>query len=284
LPFALAGCAAYAGGVLVGPAISLAYSPPPVAGGNGKLDAAATARLGARAHAALATATRDALGAAAAALGDVRLQRRAAAMMRSLGGDADARKLADFDPAPMLAHLVEVAPCPGLADAAATWIALGDDTRGGQAYARAARQCDSVEAAVAAVRPLRSANRCDEALDVLRAAWPHAKGEQGIAVLDGVTACSDAITLRRNLAFVPPDVVEDYFALLEARHREAVEAERRADAERREQEAASRAFEQSSHCESECSAAVSSCESSCVGNSSCLQRCSAVGHTCRAGC
>lgn len=281
----LAGCVAYASGAMVGPALSLAYTPEPVGGGSGELGKEATARLAARQHAALATATHDAVAAAAAHATDVRLQRRAAAMVRVLAGDAEAHdRLAGVDAAPLLAHLVELAPCPGLADAAATWIALGDDGRGGAAYAEAARRCDSVEAAIAAVHPLRSAHRCDDALDVLRAAWPHAKGDQGIAVLDGVNACSDAITLRRNLAFVPPDVVEDYFALLEARHREALEAERRAEVERREQEAASRAFEASSRCESECSAAVSSCESSCVGSSSCLQRCSAVGHACRAGC
>ena len=103
-------------------------------------------------------------------------------------------------------------------------------------------------------------------------------------MLDGVAACSDAITLRRNLGFAPPDVVADYFALLEARHREAVEQARRAEAERRDEEARSRAAEASSRCESECGAAVSSCSSSCVGDPQCNQSCDSVGHACRSGC
>jgi hypothetical protein len=287
---ALGGCVTMSSSMLVGPALSLMYSPARVGGGAGTTSKSAEARLAARGHAALAAAAHDALVAAAASPTDVRLQRRAAAMVRAVAGDADARAgFADLAPvaARTLDHLVELAPCPGLADAAATWVALGDAARGGETYARAARQCDSVEAAIASVGPLRSVQKCDQALDVLRAAWPHvhgARAEVGIALLDGVAECSDAITLRRNLSFVPPDIVEDYFALLEARRQQELEAEHRADAERREQEAASRAAEASSRCESECSAAVSSCTSSCVGDAACNERCSSVGHVCRSGC
>jgi hypothetical protein len=273
--------------MMVGPALSLAYAPQPVGGGSGAIGKEATVRLAERKHAALATATRDALDAAAATPADVRLQRRAAAMVRRVVGDRDARALiSDLAPraATLLGHLVELAPCPGLADAGGTWVALDDAERGGDAYVQASRQCESVEAAIAAVQPLRSVKKCDVALATLREVWPHVHGELGIAVLDGVSECSDAITLRRNLSFAPRDVVEDYFALLAQRHEEAVAAERRAEQQRRDQEAAERASEASSHCESECSAAVSSCSSSCVGDASCLQSCDAVGHACRSGC
>lgn len=285
-----ASCVTMSASMMISPTLSLAFPAGRVQDGEGQVGDDATKRMQARGHAALAVATRDALAAAAAAPDDVRLQRRAAAMVRAVAADEEARaQLAALAPAAQrtLDHLVAVAPCPGLADAAATYLALGDASKSGDAYVEAARRCDSVEAAIAAVRPLRSVDRCDDALEVLRAAWPHvqgATGELGIAVLDGVASCSSAITLRRNLAFVPPDVVEDYFALLEARRIQAAEAERRAEQYRQEQEAASRAFAASSRCESECSAAVSSCETSCSGNAACSQRCSALGHACRSGC
>jgi hypothetical protein len=285
-----ASCVATSAGMMIGPVLALAVPPRPVADGEGKLGEDASARLEARKHAALAVATRDALDAAAAAPSDVRLQRRAAAMVRDVAADKHAREqLADLLPRAkrLLDHLVAIAPCPGLADAAATWLALDDPGLAGNAYVNAAQQCESVEAAIAAVRPLRRVERCGDAIDVLRAVWPRVQGaraELAIAVLDGITSCSTAITLRRNLSFVPPDVVDDYFALLEARRIEAAEAERRAEASRRQQEAESRAFAATSRCESECSAAVSSCTSSCGGDAACSQRCYSIGHVCRSGC
>lgn len=285
-----ASCVVASASLMTSPTLSLAFPTGRVPDGEGRVSDEATKQIEARSHAALAVATRDALAAAAAAPDDVRLQRRAAAMVRAVAADDEARaQLADLAPTAQrtLDHLVALAPCPGLADAAATYLALGDASKSGDAYIQAASRCDSVEAAIAAVRPLRSVERCDDALEALRAAWPHVQGahdELGIEVLDGVAACSSAITLRRNLAFVPPDVVEDYFALLEARRVQAAEAERRAEQYRLEQEAASRAFAASSRCESECSAAVSSCETSCGGNAACIQRCSALGHACRSGC
>lgn len=283
-------CVATSASMMIGPSIALMVPPRRVAPGEGSLGDGATARLEARKHAALATATRDSLDAAAAAPTDVRLQRRAAAMLRELAGDKEARsQIADSTPRAtrLLDHLVAVAPCPGFADAAATWLALDEASRAGDSYVEAAQRCGSVEAAIAAVRPLRSVDRCDDAIAVLRAAWPRVQGanaELGIELLDGVTACSTAITLRRNLSFAPPDVVDDYFALLEARRIQAAEAERRYDAARREEEARTRAAAATSRCESECSAAVSSCTSSCGGDAACNQRCYSVGHVCRSGC
>lgn len=277
-------CVTASASLMVGPVLSLAYPMSGVADGSGALGSDSVLRLASRKQAAQATATSDALDAAIAHPADVRLQRRAVAMVRELAGSTkDVAVMADRT-GRVIDHLVETTPCPGLSDAGATWLALADAKRSGESYVRAARQCDNVEAAVAAVQPLHSLGRCDDAIAALREAWPHAKGELGIAVLDGVATCSDAITLRRNLGFAPPDVVEDYFALLEARHREEVEQERRAEAQRRDDEAREQAAAASSRCESECSAAVSSCSSSCVGDAQCNQSCDSVGHACRSGC
>ena len=283
-------CVTMSASMMIGPAIVAMVPSKRVEGGTGDLAKAAHDRLAARKQVALAEATRDALAAADAAPADLRLQRRAAAMVRSCAGDSGAHAhLAELAPhaAATLEHLVATAPCPGLADVAATWLALGDSAKGGEAYVAAATQCDSPEAAIAAVVPLRAADKCDEAIAALRAMWPKVHGARatlGIALLDGVTACSDALTLRKNLAFVPADVMADYFALLQARRREAREAERRAEVEREREAAQEQASAASSQCRSECSAAVSSCEASCQGDGSCLQRCSSVGHVCNSGC
>jgi len=276
-------CLAASGSLMAGPTLALFYPPGGVPKDKSAVGDEAKARLAARPHKALAVATRDALDAAAAAPQDSRLQRRAAAMVRALVRDADARaQLADVttQTTRLLERLVATAPCPGLADAAATWAALDQPARAGDAYVQAARRCESVDAAIASVGPLRSVERCDDALATLRAAWPRAQGKQGIAVLDGVARCSDEISLRRNLSFAPADVVEDYFALLAERAAQAEAAERRAEQYRREE--AVRAA--SSRCESECSSAESSCISSCRGDSPCGDRCSALYHSCRSGC
>lgn len=285
-----AACVTAAGSIMVSPAIVSMIPTPAIAPGSGGEAPEATARLALRAKVATAEATRDAIAAADAAPADLRLQRRAAAMIRTCAGDEVSRKqLAELAPHAdaTIERLVATTPCPGLADAAATWVALGDDAKGGEAYVAAANQCGTPEAAVAAVAPLRAADHCDEAIAALRAQWPHvqgAKSELAIAILDGVSSCSDALTLRRNLAFVPPSVMDDYFALLEARERERREMERREREERAREEAREAASEASFRCQSECSAAISSCESSCQGDGACMQSCSSVGHVCNSGC
>jgi hypothetical protein len=285
-----AACVTASASLMTAPAIGLLVPAKRVEAGSGTIDPASVVRIETRAKVALAEATHDALEAAAAAPADLRLQRRAAAMMRSCAGDKDAKaKLAELAPDAnrTLERLVALAPCPGLADAAATWVAFGDNAKGGEAYVAAASQCDNPEAAVASVGPLHAVDKCDEALGALRAAWPHvhgAKAKLGIDILDGVTECSDALTLRRNLAFVPTDVLEGYLALVEERARQEREAQRRAERAQAEEAARERASEASSQCRSECSAAVSSCESSCSGDGGCMQSCSSVGHVCNSGC
>jgi len=285
-----AACVTAAGSIMVSPAIVSIIPTPSIAPGSGTDAPEAQARLAARAKIATAEATRDAIAAADATPADLRLQRRAVAMIRTCAHDETSRKqLAVLAPHAdaTIERLVATTPCPGLADAAATWVALGDNAKGGDAYVAAAARCDNPEAAVASVGPLRAADKCDQALGALRAAWPHvhgAKSKLAIDILDGVVACSDELTMRRNMAFVPTDVLEGYLALVEERARQEAEAQRRAEHERREQEARDRAWEASNQCRSECSAAVSSCESSCSGDSGCMQSCSSVGHVCNSGC
>ncbi|HET9992354.1 MAG TPA: hypothetical protein VFQ65_27670 [Kofleriaceae bacterium] len=283
-------CVTAAGSLMVSPTLVSMLPMPTIPAGSGGIDPTSQVRLALRAKIATAEATRDAIAAADAAPAELHLQRRAVAMIRTCAGDEEARKqLAQLAPQAnaTIERLVATTPCPGLADAAATWVALGENAKGGEAYVAAANQCGTPDAVIAAVGPLRAADRCDEAITALRAAWPHvqgAKSELAIAILDGVTSCSDALTLRRNLSFVPAAVMDDYFALVEARERERREAEQRDREERAREEARQAASEASFRCQSECSAAVSSCESSCQGDGQCVQSCSAVGHVCNSGC
>jgi len=279
---ACSACATAAYSIAIPQALMTLYPTGSVGPGSGGIAPEARARLAAGERAALVATAQGALAAADTHPDDLRLQRRAAALVRELGDRG-------FEPA-AVAHLLDrlaATPCPGLADVAATRDALGDHGGAGDIYLRASRDCGSVDAAVAAVGPLRQADRCGDALAGLRAAWPSVDLRTPgatVPVLDAVAACSDEVNLRRNLAFVPPEIVDDYFALLASRQRAADKAEAEAEEQRREQAAADAAREASWHCESECSAAESSCESSCSGASSCSQECSSVYHVCRSGC
>jgi hypothetical protein len=278
---ASSGCAAVAGSYAVVSAIYLVVPAGRVSEGQGATSEAAQARLEAADKEARATAVIDAITVARTHSDDVRLLRRAAAMARELGADASIPGLDD-----VLALLAQH-PCPGLVDIGATREAFGDHDGAGDMYLRAARECASTEAAIAAVGPLRRADRCGEAVAALRDAWPRVdvnrRGAR-LAVLDAVAACSETITLRRNLSFVPADVFEDYLVVLANRAERDREYRREAQASAAARDAEARERSSRSHCESECSAARSSCSSSCVGDASCLQRCDSVGHVCSAGC
>ena len=288
LALGLCSCAVVATTEVATSALGLLAPDNRVEGGTGQITKPATERIAKAQRDARVTATRDAIAIAAARPDDLRLQRRAAAMLGAIAGDSEAQLAsAASQPATLLDHLVALAPCPGLADAGGAWVALGDDERGADAYARAARQCANPDAAVASAHALHRLKRCDDAVTVLRDAWPLVRGatsDVGIAILDGVMTCSDALTLQRNLAFVPSDVLTGYYALLDARERQAEIDRRRAEREEARQQAEQRAQTAASNCESECSAASSSCDSSCRGDSSCNQRCSALYHACRSGC
>jgi len=275
------GCAVFAGSYALPSMIYLVVPAGQQGGGEGEISKPAVARLEAAEEADRVVAVTDAIAAARARPDDLRLLRRAAAMARALGKAANVPGLDD------VLVLLAQKPCPGLADIAATRHVLGDDTAAGDMYLRAARECASTDAAIAAVGPLRSVDRCDEAVAALREAWPRVDASRRgawLGVLDAVAACSDTITLRRNLSFVPASVFEDYLAVLAGRADRQRESQRRAQAEQAERASEDRARASTSRCESECSAAMSSCSSSCSGDASCNQRCDSVGHVCRSGC
>jgi hypothetical protein len=285
LVLGLTSCAAVATSEVTMNAFGLLFPDKVVEGGNGTISTASSTRLANAEVEARVTAARDATAAADAAPKELRLQRRAVSMLAGI----DRERIASIVPSPetLIDRLVALAPCPGLADAGETWVALGNDDRGAAAYVRAARQCSSPEAAVEAAIALHRLKRCDEAVAVLREAWPLIHGANspaGIAILDGVASCSDSLTLARNLSFVPSDVLSGYYGLLDTRERDA-EAQRD-QAEREEEQRQVEAREQAvaRSCSSECRAASSSCDSSCRGGSSCTDRCSALYHACNAGC
>jgi hypothetical protein len=279
----LSSCAIAAGSYAIPSAIYLLVPAGRAQGGEGSTSKEATARLDAAAKTARITAANDAIAAARAHPDDVRLARRAAAMAREIAATDRDQLVGIGDILALLAQH----PCPGLADIAATHVTFGDNAKGGDAYLRAARECGSVEAAIAAVHPLRASERCDEAVAALREAWPRVDARKRGAwldVLDAVATCSDAVTLRRNLSFVPASVFEDYLSVLAARAERNREYQRRAEADARAQAAEDRARAAASRCESECSASSSSCRTSCGADASCSSYCDSVYHACRAGC
>jgi hypothetical protein len=275
------GCAALAISSASSSMIYLVVPAGRAEGGAGSISEQARARLEAAERSDRRVAVTDAIAAAKARPDDVRLLRRAAAMARDLGEPGGVAGLED-----VLALLARH-PCPGLADIAATRAALGDANAAGDMYLRAARECESIDAAIAAVGPLRTVDRCDDAVAALREAWPRVDASRRgawLGVLDAVAACSDTITLRRNLSFVPERVYEDYLAVLASRTVQQREAQRRAEIEAVERAAEDRARASTARCESECSAAMSSCRASCLHDASCYPRCDSVGHVCRSGC
>jgi hypothetical protein len=231
------GCATGAAGLLLIPAAGLAVPTEQSVRGEGEPSADAKQRLAARRTAALGQATRDAIAAANEAPQDVRLTRRALAMARHYASTRTPRPtLAELQLDPLLAELPRLQPCPGLADVAATRVAFADNDGGGEAYLRAAQICSSVEAAVAAVEPLRAVHRCDEALTGLRETWPRVEGQPRdvwVPVLDAVVACSSDATVRGNLDIYPREIVNDYLAVLEARHNAELKRQHEADEEAR---------------------------------------------------
>jgi hypothetical protein len=183
--------------------------------GSGSNASAAQQRLEASPHAALVAAMRGALAAADGHPEDLRLQRRAAVLVRELAADQPVAPIERAAIERLLARLHDQ-PCPGLFDEALTRESLGDHGGAGDAYLAAARVCDSIDATVAAVVPLREAGRCGDAVAALRDTWPrldHQTPGATFPVLDGIAACSDRLNLRSNLAFLPPDVLEAYLSV-----------------------------------------------------------------------
>lgn len=103
-------------------------------------------------------------------------------------------------------------------------------------------QCGYIPAMKDLAYAFERARRCDEIVPLASNVWTSAKGDEQIPVLDAVRICSTSVNLRSNLLqFAPPQIVDDYFALLAARARQ-----------RRQ-----------SNCESRCWSAYDSCVASC---------------------
>lgn len=153
---------------------------------------------------------------------------------------------------------------------------------------RAADSCHSPKATLRAARALRMAQRCTEAVRVVERGFNDAPSSSWIGLMDAVAECSNNVSLRQNLAFVPVSVREDYFALLAERQRQkereeeaaALQQALNAQAERRERQRS----DARARCTSHCSSAESSCFASCGGSGPCISRCNALSSSCLAGC
>lgn len=75
---------------------------------------------------------------------------------------------------------------------------------------RAARQCGSVSAALAAASFLQSTGRCDDSNSALRKLWPRARSQEKVMILDAVAACTDPLFLEKALAFAGTSIVRRY--------------------------------------------------------------------------
>lgn len=129
---------------------------------------------------------------------------------------------------------------PALADLFAVMQQRG---QAGDVLLRAARQCGSVSAALAAVSHLQSAGRCDDAIAGMRALWPRARPQDKTPILDAVTRCTAPLFLEQSLAFAGAPIVKRYLAALERkkqREEAAQEAARQQEEEERPQREAER--------------------------------------------
>lgn len=174
--------------------------------------------------------------------------------------------------------------CATRAEAAELYIRAKEYGPAGNAYARSARECGDVDAALAATMPLRQAGRCDEAIDLLRDAWARCPSDQQVALLDRVSSCSTPLNFFDNVSFAPPHVVDAYLALLDRRERDRIAQERAYERQRRAEQAEAAAQEARWDCESECNQAGSQCRGGCGGNAACFSRCDAFASGCRAHC
>jgi hypothetical protein len=236
--------------------------------GPGVVSRAARARLDEAQRQALIEATRRACATALANPDEPRAQSKAAALARELlaSGDQSVAVASVLDWAqPALTRLDSA--CATRAEAAAVYAQARDHARAADFFSRAALECQAADSAIAAAEALRQTGRCDQALSLLATSWSWSRPDQHIPLLDQVAWCSDELSLRGNLAFAPPDVVEDYLALLNRRADEA------------------KARERSANCRSQCATARSSCWSGCPpGAHGCDANCSSLESFCLAGC
>ncbi len=260
-------------------ACALAQPVPP---GPGEVSQSSRERLGQQRKESLLDTTRRACEWANQHRDDLRAQRKAAELARtaldSLSGDRQAAAA----PSNVLGWCRPVAerlsadPCGTGVEAAAVFRSAADHEEAARGFAQVARECRNSEAAVDGLYELHQLLRCQEGIALVAAAWAGSPQESWVHQFDAISRCSDSVTLRRNLSFVPEEVREDYFALLERRRQQA---------EREAREAAAReaARARQSACESDCFQFSSQCRSSCT-TSPCYSNCDAMGSACRSGC
>ena len=252
--------------------------------GPGVVNAAAIAHLHALADEGRREAMLHALAAADADPGNLRAQRKAAELVQdqleTMRQSAEIAAL--YTRAQGLLSRLESSAeaCSTRLEAGRVRAAADDREAAATDFMRSARDCKSVPAFVQAGYALRLMSRCEEVFALAPSVWPAASKAQWVSVLDTVASCSNAVTLRGNLAFAPEQVVNDYYRLLEERRHQREEADKEAEV----QKAKEAIEEHRSRCEAACTKTAELCASTCSGNPACLMRCRSEAMTCGAGC
>lgn len=253
----------------------------PIPAGEGQLSQEARERLAKETKAAEVDATTRACKTAATKPDNLRMQRKCLALATTYREVSDARKAdstLDVKSLAEPARATAAASCDARVDAAKFDATVGNDERAIQLFEATVRECNQPEAAITAAWSYRRIKRCDGLVKLAAVAWPNLAKDKWIDLMDAVALCSDDVTLRANLAFVPADVRDDYFLLREKREADERERERRYRAEEARQAAAS-------SCNFSCSDAVSQCRGGCFGlGDACYSQCESLGSMCRSGC
>lgn len=260
-----------------------AYTVPP---GLGDLSEASKNRLNSAEHDANLAMFQRACTIADRRPDDERMQLKAASLAASLARESpDAERAKVLAPLkPTLLRLEDAAkPCVGHSAAAEVHVTMGEYREAAALFSSAARACKDVDAAIEGAHAFRNVGACDAAVALIADTWSFAPSKRWMPMFDAVNACSDAMSLRENLSFAPPEVLADYFALLDARARE--EEQRRREealaelAARRESERRDARFS----CESYCNQSETQCRSGCTSAANCSM-CGALRSHCLAGC
>ena len=258
----------------------IAATPP----GPGRLSEASQQRLGAEAGAATLAAVRNAAEAAASSPNDLRAQRKAIILAGSFaGGQHDPGRKAEL--LQLVSRAVATtenspAACEARGEVGALYDAGGEYNKAGDTWLRNASQCRAYGSLLLAAQSLRKVERCPDLLDAARTLWPRTPQTEWGHVLNAVNLCSNALSLRQNLSFVPEAVRVSYLEELARQHREAVAAAAR------EQERADRAH-RSFACRSDCASAGSSCYAGCPAGTyhpNCAANCRALESVCNSHC
>lgn len=263
-----------------GPLGCVAATPP----GPGAIGTLSQQRMGQQSTAASLALVRGACDAASQNPRDLRAQRKAI-VLSTMWAQQHRKEPATTEVVQLVSpaiHTADVsaAACDARGEIGGLYDAVGEYGKAGDAYLRSAKLCKTYGATVMAAQSLRQVQRCPEVLDAVRGLWPKAPQTEWPTMLNAVNACSDAISLRQNLSFVPEAVRTSYLEEL-ARQRREHEAQVAAAA------AQAASDRRSSACRSDCYSAGSQCRSSCPSGqyySSCAGRCSSAESMCRSQC